>query len=97
MVSNEGVYIWPGHSNLFCGITHEWMSSAFEVFFSYWFLVLSLLSSWYDMNVCDELLEGDVWASEYNKPGFLSFGVDIFDRLYLKETPISLPILQWVL
>ena len=51
-----------------------------------------LLSSWDDMGVCVELLADDVWAAEDDKTGFFSFGVDIFDRLYLKERPISLPV-----
>ena len=29
-----------------------------------------------------ELLTGGVWAAEDYKTGFLSVGVDIFDRLY---------------
>ena len=37
-----------------------------------------------------ELLAGDVWAAEEDKTGFLSVGVDISDRLYLKERPNSL-------
>ena len=43
-----------------------------------------LLSSWYEMDVCVELLADDVWAAEDDKTGFLSFGVDSFDWLYLK-------------
>ena len=39
-----------------------------------------------------ELLADDVWAAEDDKTGFLSVVVDIFDRLYLKERPISLPM-----
>ena len=34
----------------------------------------------------------DVWFAEDDNTGFLSVGVDIFDRLYLKEWPISLPM-----
>ena len=44
------------------------------------------------MNVCVELLTDDVWAAEDDKTGFLSVGVDVFDQLYLKELPISLPM-----
>ena len=44
------------------------------------------------MNVCVKLLADDVWAAEYDKTGFLSVAVHIFDRLYLKERPISVPI-----
>ena len=32
------------------------------------------------MDVLVELLPDDVWAAEDDKPDFLSFGVDIFDR-----------------
>ena len=49
---------------------------------------MSLLSSWDEMNVCVELLADYVWAAEYDKTDFLSVGVDIYDRLYLKEWPI---------
>ena len=44
------------------------------------------------MDVRFELLAYDVWEAEDDKAGFLSVGVDIFDQLYLKERPISLPM-----
>ena len=44
------------------------------------------------MNVCVELLADDVWAAEDDKTGFLSVGMHIFDRLYLKERPIPVPM-----
>ena len=53
---------------------------------------MSLLSSWDEMDACFELLADDVWAADNDKTGFLRMGVDIFDRLYLKEIPISLPM-----
>ena len=53
---------------------------------------MSLLSSWDKMDVCVKLLADDVWAAEDDKTGFLSVGVDIFDLLYLKERPISFPV-----
>ena len=59
------------------------MSSVFEVLFLFWFVVISLLSRWDDMDVGIELLADDVWAAEDDKTGFLSVAVDIFDRLYL--------------
>ena len=68
------------------------MSYVFEVLFLFWFGVLPLLSSWYEIYVCVELLLYNVWASEDDKTGFLSVGVDILDQLYLKELPISLPM-----
>ena len=80
------------HCNFFRGVTHEWMSSVFEVLFFFLFVVMSLLSSWDEMDVCVELLTGDLFAAEDDKMGFLSVGVDIFNLLYLKERPISLPM-----
>ena len=44
------------------------------------------------MIVCVKLLEYDVWSVEEDKTGFLSVGVNNFDRLYFKEGPISLPM-----
>ena len=68
------------------------MSSVFEVSFLFWIAVLSSLSRWDEIKVHVKLLADDVWAVEWDKTGFLSVGVDIFDRLYLKERPISLPM-----
>ena len=45
-------------------------------------LVISLLSSWDEMDVRVELLAYNVWASKDDKIGFLNVGVDIYDRLY---------------
>ena len=53
---------------------------------------MSSFSSWDEMIVRVKLLEYDVWAAEEDKTCFLSVGVDIFDQLYLKERPISLPM-----
>ena len=44
------------------------------------------------MDVRVELLADDVSAAEDDKTGFLSVGVDISDQLYLKEQPVSLPM-----
>ena len=44
------------------------------------------------MDVSVNLLAYNVLAAEYNKTGFLSIGVDMFDKIYLKERPISLPM-----
>ena len=46
------------------------------------------------MDVAVRLIADDEWAAEDDKTVFLSVGVDIFDRLYLKERPISLPMVQ---
>ena len=67
---------------LFC-LTYEWLSSIFEVLFVFWLLVMYLISSWYETYVCVELLVDDVWEAEDDKTGFLSVGVDSFDRLFL--------------
>ena len=66
------------------------MSSIFEVLLLFWFVVISLLSSWDEMHVCVKLLADDVWAAEDDKTAFLSVVVDIFDQLYLEKRPISL-------
>ena len=44
------------------------------------------------MNVPVKLLAYNVLAAEDDKTGSLSVGVDIFDQLFLKEQPISLPM-----
>ena len=72
------------------------MSSIFDALFLFRFVVLSLLSSWDDMDVCVELLAYYVWAAEDNKRGFLSVGGNSFDRIYLKKRPISLPMVTMI-
>ena len=74
----------------FQGVTQEWISSVFEISDVFWIAVLSSFSSWYDIIVCVELAVYDVCFAEDDNTGFLSAGVDIFDRLYLKERRISL-------
>ena len=46
------------------------------------------------MDVPVELLADDAWASEDDKTGFLTFGVDSFNQLYLKIRPIPLTTMQ---
>ena len=58
----------------------------------FWIEVLSLFWSWYDIIVRVELVVYDVWCDEDDNTGFLNVGVDISDQLYLKERPISLPM-----
>ena len=84
--------MWPEHCNFFCGVAHEWISSVFEVSLFFLISVLSSISRWDDMKFRVKLLADDVWAIEEDKTGFLRVGVDIFDQLYLKELPISLPM-----
>ena len=54
--------------------------------------IMSFCWSWWDIIVGVELVVYDVWCAEGDNTGFLSVGLDIFDRLYLKERPISLPM-----
>ena len=49
----------------------------------FWIAVMSLFSSWDDIIVYEKLVVYDVWFAEDDNTGFLSVGVDIFDRLYL--------------
>ena len=58
----------------------------------FWIAVLSICSSWYDIIVRVEVVVYDVWCAEDDNTGFLSIGVDIFDRLYLLERPITFPM-----
>ena len=44
------------------------------------------------MDVPVELLAYNVWAAEDDITGFLIVWGDIFDQLYLKDRPISLPM-----
>ena len=53
-----------------------------------------LLSSWDEIDVRVKLNAYDVWEAEEDKTGFLSVGVDSFNRLYLKEWSIYLPMVQ---
>ena len=77
---------------MFWGVTQEWISSVFEMSDVFWIVVLSSFSSWDEMKVRVKLLAYDVWAADDDKTDFFSVGVDIFDWLYLKERPISLPM-----
>ena len=86
------VYVSWTQKNIFRRVTHECMSYVLEVLFLFWLVVMSLLSSWYEMDVRVELLAYDIWSAENDKTGFLIVGVDIFDQLYLTERPISLPM-----
>ena len=81
----------------FHGVTHEWMSYIFEVLLLFWLVVISLLSSWYEIYVCVELITDDVWEAEYYRTGFLSVGVNSFDRLFLKNDQFSCPWYKMVL
>ena len=67
---------------MFCfwGVTYEWISSVFEMSAVFWMEVLSLCWGWYELIVGVELVVYDVWFSEDDNTGFLSFGVDIFDQ-----------------
>ena len=81
MVSNEGG-VDVSWTLIFCfwGVTQEWISSVFEIFTVFCMEVLSLCWSWWDIIVGVELVVYDVWFAEDDNTGFLSVGVDIFDR-----------------
>ena len=55
-----------------------------------------VLSRWDEMDVCVKLLADNVWAAEEDKTGFLSVWVDIFDQIYMKERPTSLPMVKMI-
>ena len=95
-VKQGGVYVaW---TLIFCfqGVTQEWISSVFEMSDVFLMEVLSSFSSWDDIIVRVKLVVYDVWFAEDDNTGFLSVGMDIFDRLYLKERPISLPMVPMI-
>ena len=48
----------------------------------FWFVVMSLLSSWDEIDFCAKFLVDGLWEAENDKPGFLSAVVDIFDQLF---------------
>ena len=54
--------------------------------------VLSLCWTWWGIKVWFKLVVYDVWFAEDDNTGFLNVGLDILDQLYLKERPISLPM-----
>ena len=58
---------------------YEWSKYIFWFYPPY---KMSLLSRWDYMDGGIKLLADGVWAAEDDKTGFLSVGVDIFDRLY---------------
>ena len=81
----------------FHGVTHEWMSSIFEVFFLFWLIIMCLLSSLDDIYVRVKLLVDDVWEYEDDKRGLFSVGVDSFDWLFLKNDQFPCPWCKIVL
>ena len=66
---------------IFC--IHEWMSSLSEMLLLFWFVVMYLLSSWYEMDVPVKLIPDDVWSAEDDITGSLSVGLDIFESIKL--------------
>ena len=69
----------------FCVVTHDWMSSLFDMLFLLWLVVMCLLSSLDEIVVRVELLANDVWEADDYKPGFLSVWVDIFDISFIND------------
>ena len=74
------------------GVTQECMSSVFEMFTLSWLEALPLCLRGWDVIVGFEIVIHDVWFAEDDNTGFLSVGLDDLGRLYLKERPISLPM-----
>ena len=72
----------------FWGVTQEWISSVFDMYDVFWIQVMSLFWSWYEIIVGVKFVVYNIWFAEDDNTGFSSVGVDIFDRLYLKEQPI---------
>ena len=89
--------MWPEQFTLFCGVTHEWMSSVFEVLFLYWFVVIFLLSIWDEIDVPVELFSDDALAAEDDKTGFLNVGVDFSVGSICKEDQYTSPWCKLVL
>ena len=91
-VKRGGVYVAWTLIFFFWGVTQEWILYVFEMSDVFWITVLSLFSSWDDITLRVKLVVYDAWFAEDDNTGFLSVGVDIFDRLYLKERPIYFPM-----
>ena len=73
------------------GVTHDWISSVFEVLLLFWLVIICLLSSLDDIDVRVKLLADDVREAEYNKTGFFSVGVDSFNHLFLRNDQLPSP------
>ena len=58
----------------------------------FWMEVLYLCWTWWGIKVGVKLVVYYVWFSVDDNNGFLSVGIDDLGRLYLKERPISLPM-----
>ena len=58
---------------------------------------MSLLSSWYEIDVCVELHADGLWEAEDDRTGLLSVVIDIFDRLFLKNDQFPCPWCKLVL
>ena len=65
------------------------MSYVFKVLLFFWFVVMSLLLSWDEMDVPVELIAYDAWAAEYDRIGFLNVEVDSLYQLFLKNDQFS--------
>ena len=71
------------------------MSSVFEVLFLLWFVLMSLLPTWDEMDILVKLLTYYVWAADDDKTGFLTvLSYSDTHTLYaniLTQTSISSP------
>ena len=85
--------MWPKHWYSVFGVLHRSgyhlylrCQTSFELQYCIHFQI------WDDIIVRVKVLVYDGWLAEDDKTGFLSFGVDISDWLYMKERPISFPV-----
>ena len=62
------------------------MSSVFEMLSLFWFVVMSLSSSWDKMDVHVKLLADGVWSAEDDMIVSLSAGVDISESIIFERT-----------
>ena len=65
--------------------------------FLFGLVVMCLLSSTDEIDVRAELLADDAWGADDDKPGFLSFGVYSFDRLFLYKQPKFLHMVEIII
>ena len=68
------------------------MSSVFEMFTLSWLEALTLCWQGFDVTGWFEIVINDVWFAVDDNTDFLSVRLDDLGRLYLKERPISLPM-----
>ena len=93
-VKRGGVYVAWTLILCLLGVTQKWMSSVFEMFTLSWLEALPLCWRRWDVICWFKIVIHDVWFAEDDNTGFLSVGLDDLGQLYLKERPISLPMVS---